>query len=197
MMQFSEYRTLFLRNLLVIILLLFVVISTACQTTPTPTTTSATDTTTSSLGTLPTTSTDTTVPTTSISDSTETTILLEIHSVEGSIIVGSYYQLSVTGGRMDDLLWSSSDDQIALVTSKGILSAVAPGSAEITVKERSSGRTASIHITVIEQEIIVDKDTIEYEYDLLGRVVKVIYPDGSSITYAYDANGNITSIEKQ
>lgn len=30
-----------------------------------------------------------------------------------------------------------------------------------------------------------------YEYDELGRVTKAVYEDGSSVTYVYDANGNI------
>ena len=34
-----------------------------------------------------------------------------------------------------------------------------------------------------------------YEYDKLNRVTKVIYEDGSYVTYEYDANGNITHTE--
>ncbi len=34
----------------------------------------------------------------------------------------------------------------------------------------------------------------EYEYDELGRVTKVTYEDNSSITYEYDANGNILRV---
>jgi len=34
----------------------------------------------------------------------------------------------------------------------------------------------------------------EYEYDELGRVTKVTYEDKSSITYEYDANGNILRV---
>ena len=30
-----------------------------------------------------------------------------------------------------------------------------------------------------------------YEYDLLGRLTKVITPDGAETTYAYDALGNL------
>ncbi len=35
---------------------------------------------------------------------------------------------------------------------------------------------------------------IVYEYDALGRLVKVIYPSGQTITYTYDAAGNIIDI---
>ena len=31
-----------------------------------------------------------------------------------------------------------------------------------------------------------------YEYDSLGRVTRVIYEDGDSVTYSYDGNGNMT-----
>lgn len=34
----------------------------------------------------------------------------------------------------------------------------------------------------------------DYEYDDLGRVTKTVYEDGSSVTYTYDANGNIVEI---
>lgn len=35
----------------------------------------------------------------------------------------------------------------------------------------------------------------DYEYDDLGRVTKTVYEDGSSVTYTYDANGNIVEIK--
>lgn len=38
-------------------------------------------------------------------------------------------------------------------------------------------------------------DTVTYTYDSLNRVVKVVYADGTSVTYAYDAAGNRTSIQ--
>jgi YD repeat-containing protein len=33
-----------------------------------------------------------------------------------------------------------------------------------------------------------------YEYDRAGRLVKVVYDDGSTITYTYDKNGNIVAV---
>lgn len=36
---------------------------------------------------------------------------------------------------------------------------------------------------------------VTYEYDDLNRVTRVVYDDGKTITYNYDAAGNITSTE--
>ncbi|MGH8601538.1 MAG: RHS repeat domain-containing protein, partial [Gammaproteobacteria bacterium] len=36
--------------------------------------------------------------------------------------------------------------------------------------------------------------TVEYDYDLAGRVVQQALPDGREIAYGYDANGNVTEI---
>jgi len=36
-----------------------------------------------------------------------------------------------------------------------------------------------------------------YQYDALGRVVKVTYPDSKQICYQYDAAGNRTQVKRQ
>jgi len=37
-------------------------------------------------------------------------------------------------------------------------------------------------------------DATTYQYDALGRLVKVIYENGATTTYAYDANNNRTQV---
>lgn len=36
-----------------------------------------------------------------------------------------------------------------------------------------------------------------YQYDTLGRVVKVTYPDAKQVCYTYDAAGNRTQVKRQ
>jgi YD repeat-containing protein len=36
-----------------------------------------------------------------------------------------------------------------------------------------------------------------YQYDTLGRVVKVTYPDAKQVCYAYDLAGNLTQVKRQ
>lgn len=42
----------------------------------------------------------------------------------------------------------------------------------------------------------LDYTQAEYEYDKLGRLIRVIYDEENYIEYSYDANGNITDIKK-
>ncbi len=36
-----------------------------------------------------------------------------------------------------------------------------------------------------------------YRYDVVGRLIRVAYDDGSSLTYTYDNNGNLLLIERR
>ena len=36
--------------------------------------------------------------------------------------------------------------------------------------------------------------TIGYEYDAVGNLIRIVYPDNTAVNYAYDANRNLTSV---
>lgn len=40
--------------------------------------------------------------------------------------------------------------------------------------------------------VYAEEQSIQYSYDALGRVVSAVYPDGTTIIYTYDKNGNMT-----
>ena len=39
-------------------------------------------------------------------------------------------------------------------------------------------------------------NVIHYEYDAVGNLAKLIYPDNTAVTYTYNANRNLTSVTK-
>lgn len=43
----------------------------------------------------------------------------------------------------------------------------------------------------------VNAGNTTYQYDVLGRVIKVTYPDSKQICYDYDPAGNRTSVKRQ
>ncbi|MFF2174971.1 phage major tail protein, TP901-1 family [Lysinibacillus sp. NPDC058147] len=69
-----------------------------------------------------------------------------------SVVVGSTRQLTVTVLPADaankNVTFTSSDNSIATVTSTGLITGVAEGSATITVTSASGGKTATVSVTV-------------------------------------------------
>ncbi|NLW88839.1 MAG: hypothetical protein GXY43_03845 [Clostridiaceae bacterium] len=154
------------------------IMCTACPLDPTPTTTSST----------------TSPTTTSVTVPTETTETLLILPLDTEVHEGGIYQLTLSGASGSELAWTSSDVSIATIDTSGMLTALLPGETTITVTEAESGRSDSLQITVLPREQVIDKGDLIYEYDLLGRLIRVTYPDGSTVSYEYDANGNILSV---
>ena len=79
-------------------------------------------------------------------------VLLSISPIDPTILVGTSLQLSADGLLSDDSIadytgsvwWSSSDESIATVSSHGLFSAVALGSATITATDPVSGMSDSV-----------------------------------------------------
>lgn len=45
-------------------------------------------------------------------------------------------------------------------------------------------------------ETTANSGEVKYKYDCLGRVICAVFPDGSSLLYTYDANGNLLSVKR-
>lgn len=80
-----------------------------------------------------------------------------------------------------------------------------PGDPEVTTSSVSSDvssvttkvTTSTAIITTTVPDVTFPSDEVgklSYEYDNLGRLVKVVYDEKNYIEYEYDANGNITKI---
>lgn len=185
---FLEHTRFFKTGIALGLLAAIMMVCTACPLDPTPTTTTSMTSATSPTTTSTTAS--TTVP-------TEITEALLILPLDTEVHEGGTYPLIISGDNGGELSWTSSDVSIATIDASGILVALLPGETMITVTEVDSGRTDSIQIIVLPRQQVIDKGDLIYDYDVLGRLIQVTYPDGSTVTYEYDANGNITSVTKE
>ncbi len=49
---------------------------------------------------------------------------------------------------------------------------------------------AAVVLTFILVFAVTGTEAETYSYDTLGRLARIVYPDGTSIDYTYDTNGN-------
>jgi len=100
------------------------------------------------------------------------------------------------------LTWSSSNTAVATVDEDGNVSAVAPGTAVITVSTLHDV-TASCTVTVTEkQRVVLDKDILTLNEKETGNIVAVATPNGTAVIWTssdetvatVDENGKVTAV---
>lgn len=86
-------------------------------------------------------------------------ISVSLNKSATSIIVGSTESLSTSfvpsNATNKNVTWSSNNSSVATVSAAGIVTAVAPGTARITVSSQDGGRTSFCDVTVIAQPYLV------------------------------------------
>lgn len=84
-----------------------------------------------------------------------------------------------------DVEWSSSDNKVATVDAKGVVTAVGPGTATITVKTKDGGKTAKVTVTVKAGTVAVtgvelERDYISLRVDESIRLTAIVKPENAS-----------------
>ena len=77
---------------------------------------------------------------------------------------------------------TNADDPAQTKVVKARLSIISPASYAKAYAYDQNGNLA--------RRVTAGGDIIEYEYDALNRLTGIYYPDGNSVTYVYDGNGN-------
>ncbi|MBN2039317.1 MAG: Ig-like domain-containing protein [Spirochaetes bacterium] len=120
-----------------------------------------------------------------VSDTAVAVTGVNLNKTNSTIVAGGTLQLnpaiSPSNATNQNVTWSSSDTDFATVTSSGLVSGVAPGSAIITVTTNDGGYTAACAITVTSASVPVtgvtlDKITSTIEEDGTVQLNPVISP---------------------
>ena len=79
--------------------------------------------------------------------------------------------------------WTSSNKKVVTVSSKGVITAVGPGTATITCKTKDTGKTAKCTVTVkkvVPTSVVLDKSSYQVAYGKTLQLKAVVYPTNSS-----------------
>lgn len=79
--------------------------------------------------------------------------------------------------------WTSSNKKVVKVSSKGVITAVGPGTATITCKTKDTGKTAKCTVTVkkvVPTSVVLDKSKYEVAYGKTLQLKATVYPTNSS-----------------
>ncbi len=79
--------------------------------------------------------------------------------------------------------WTSSNTKVVKVSSKGVITAVAPGTAVITCKTKDTGKTAKCTVTVkkvVPSSVTLDKSKYEVGYNKTIQLTATVSPENAS-----------------
>jgi uncharacterized protein YjdB len=112
----------------------------------------------------------------------EITIVAQGDNDGGAFVVGDSIQLVLVGTDSEDVLWESSNENVATVTSDGLVTIVGPGDATITALV--DGKTVEFHVTGVTR----DAGSGEIDVGLIASVTFVMLdpteamiPTGASV----------------
>ncbi len=92
-----------------------------------------------------------------------------------------------------NIIWSSSDIEIATVDSSGVITAVAQGNATITATSEDGGKTANAVVTVIipVESVSIDQSFIQLEVGQTSSLVATVNPQNATNKYIAWSSSNI------
>ena len=79
--------------------------------------------------------------------------------------------------------WTSSNKEVVKVSSKGVITAVGPGTATITCKTKDTGKTAKCTVTVKKvtpTSVVLDKSSYQVAYGKTLQLKATVYPTNAS-----------------
>lgn len=149
----------------------------------------------------------TTVITAKVNDKAAATINVTVKMAEMEMTVdyGTEQAIELKGNGA--LAWTSSDEVVASVSNAGVVKGMAPGSAEITVKQGGADAAkVAVTVQVIEPTaIFLSTETVEMKIDEVAQLSYVLMPENASdygimwksanpSIAEVDENGNITAV---
>ena len=128
--------------------------------------------------------------------SSSSNVTVSISNSSVSLGVGKNLALTAKTNSGGTITWTSSDKNIATVTSKGVVTGVKPGTAEITAKDSKSGKTAKCKVKVV--KTVLSSITVPVSTKILTKgetfsIKPVTVPANGEVKYS-TSNGSVVSV---
>ncbi len=98
-----------------------------------------------------------------------------------------------TNATVKDVTWESSDTKVATVASNGKVTAVAPGTATITVTTKNNGKTATCTVTVPSTEVTISKTSLSMVNGTTATLTATANGPGATINWT-SSNQTVATI---